>query len=131
MEKKKRGRKPKKQITGLGDVVAVIAEPVAEVLNLKDENGECKIGCKERQKRWNRLFPFYKKPTEEDLTFLKDVFSWYKGLPISPDKVNDIIKCEDIYIRLFNVKNEPCRGCGAVHQNNYMEKLKDMYENYI
>ena len=126
MEKKKRGRKPKKQITGLGDIVEAVAKPIANIVGLE----ECD-GCEQRRKLLNKILPFYKKPTEEDLHFLKGVFEWYKGLPISPDKVNDILKCEEIWIRLANVKTEPCRTCGGAYQNNYMDKLKEIYDNYI
>jgi len=129
MENKKRGRKPKakKTITGLGDVIEVIAKPIAEVIGLEED---CD-GCNKRRKLANKLLPFYKKPTEEELSFLKGVFEWYKGLPISPDKVNDIVECEVIWMRLANIKTEPCRTCGASYQNNYMDKLKEIYENYI
>lgn len=125
--KKKRGRKPKATITGIGDIVEIVAKPVAEVIGLEDN---CQ-GCNKRKKALNKLWPFYKKPTEEELEFLKGVFSWYKGLPILADKVNDIVRCEDIWIRLAKVTTEPCRNCGAAYQNNYMDKLREIYENYI
>lgn len=125
--KKKRGRKPRKAITGIGDIVEVVAKPVAEAIGLEEN---CN-GCEKRRKKLNQLLSFYKKPTDEELEFLKGVFEWYKGLPITSDKVDDIVKCEDIWIRLANVKTEPCRTCGAAYQNNYMDKLKEIYENYI
>lgn len=112
---------------GIGDVIEKIAKPIAEVIGLEDN---CD-GCEQRRKKLNKLWSFYKKPTDEDISFLKYVFEWYKGLPISPDKVNDVLRCEEIWMRLANVKTEPCRTCGAAYQNNYMDKLKEIYENYI
>lgn len=125
--KKKRGRKPKATITGIGDIIEIAAKPVAEAIGLEED---CQ-GCNKRKKALNKLWSFYRKPTEEELEFLKGVFSWYKGLPISADKVNDIIRCEDIWIRLSKTTTAPCRHCGATHQNNYMDKLREVYENYI
>ena len=86
--------------------------------------------CKERQSMLNRLFPFKKAklPTEEDMEYLAEVFKWYKGLPIKRSKVEDIRKCEDIWIRLFNVKTSACQSCSSTYQNNYMNDLKKLYE---
>lgn len=134
MEKKKRGRKPKATLTGFGDVVELMVQPVVEVYDaviVREEKKEDCTGCDKRRKKLNRLWSFYKKPTDDDISFLRSIFEWYKGLPISPERVNDIIKCEDIWMRLANVKTEPCRTCGAAYQNNYMDKLREIYENYV
>lgn len=126
-KKPRKPRQPKATMTGLGDVIEVIAKPIAEAIGLEED---CD-GCNQRKKVINKLWSFYKKPTEEELEFLKGVFEWYKGLPITSDKVDDIVKCEDIWMRLANIETEPCRTCGAAYQNNYMDKLKEIYENYI
>ena len=107
---------------GLGDAVKV----VTDALGIE----QCSE-CEKRQSKLNRLFPFKKaqQPTEEDMIFLTNVFSWYQGLPIPRSKVQDIIYCEGIWLRLFNVKTDSCKSCGATYQNNYMKDLKRLWEN--
>jgi hypothetical protein len=107
---------------GLGDAIKV----VTDALGIE----QCD-NCQKRQSKLNKLFPFKKaqKPTDEDMIFLNDVFSWYQGLPIPRSKVQDIIYCEGIWLRLFNVKTDSCRSCGATYQNNYMKDLKRLWEN--
>jgi hypothetical protein len=41
-------------LRGLGDAIAVIAEPIAKVLKLD----KAKCGCAKRQATLNRIFPF-------------------------------------------------------------------------
>lgn len=107
---------------GLGDAVKVVTDFL--------EIPQCDK-CRERQSKLNKLFPFKKaqKPTDEDMIFLTEVFSWYEGLPIPRSKVQDIIYCESIWLRLFNVKTDSCKSCGATYQNNYMKDLKRLWEN--
>ena len=109
--------------TGLGDVI----KSVTEVIGIE----QCE-GCKKRQSLLNRIFPFRNitPPNKEEIEFLEGVFSWYKGLPIPREGVDDIIKCGDLWMKLFNVKTEPCRNCGATFQNNYMKDLERLYINY-
>ena len=75
-------------------------------------------------------FPYIVKPTSDEIVFLYEVFSWYKGLPIPAEKVEDIRKCEMLFLKLYNIKEEPCTNCGATYQNNYMKKLERVYLNY-
>ena len=107
---------------GLGDAI----KSVTDALNIS----QCDK-CKERQSKLNKLFPFKKanKPTEEDIAFLNDVFSWYKGFPIPRKRIAEIQQCEAIWMRLFNVKTDSCKSCGATYQNNYMKDLKRLWEN--
>ena len=107
---------------GLGDAIKV----VTDALGIE----QCD-NCQKRQSKLNRLFPFKKanKPTEEDITFLNDVFSWYKGFPIPRKRIAEIQQCEAIWMRLFNVNTDSCKSCGATYQNNYMKDLKRLWEN--
>ena len=75
-------------------------------------------------------FPYIVKPTSDEIVFLYEVFSWYKGLPIPSEKANDIRKCEMLFLKLYNIKEGPCTTCGATYQNNYMKKLERVYLNY-
>ena len=108
---------------GLGDAVKVVTDAIG--IEQCDK-------CRERQSKLNRLFPFKKaqQPTDEDMIFLTNVFSWYQGLPIPRNKIQDISYCEGIWLRLFNVKTDSCKSCGATYQNNYMKDLKKLWENY-
>jgi hypothetical protein len=107
---------------GLGDAVKVVTDALGI--------DQCD-NCQKRQSKLNKLFPFKKaqKPTEEDMIFLTQVFSWYEGLPIQRSKAQDIIMCEAIWMRLFNVKTDSCKSCGATYQNNYMKDLKRLWES--
>jgi hypothetical protein len=107
---------------GLGDAIKKVTDALG--IEQCDE-------CEKRQSKLNRLFPFKKaqQPTAEDMEFLNDVFSWYKGLPIPSGKGEDIAKCELIWMRLFNVTTDSCKSCGATYQNNYMKDLKRLWEN--
>ena len=107
---------------GLGDAIKVVTDAL--------KIPQCSE-CEKRQSKLNRLFPFKKaqQPTEEDMDFLNDVFSWYNGLPIPSGKGEYIAKCEGIWLRLFNVTTEPCKSCGATYQNNYMKDLKRLWES--
>ncbi len=44
-----------KRLRGLGDVVAIVAEPIARAIHLD----KSKCGCAKRQDRLNKLFPFH------------------------------------------------------------------------
>ena len=107
---------------GLGDAI----KSVTDALGIP----QCSE-CEKRQSKLNRLFPFKKanKPTEEDIAFLSEVFSWYKGFPIPRKRIAEIQECEAIWMRLFNVKTDSCKSCGATYQNNYMKDLKRLWEN--
>lgn len=100
---------------GLGDAIA----KVTDALGIP----KCD-GCKKRQEKLNSLVPFGYQLTKDEEAYLTEVFSWYNGLPIPLDKVPDIRRCEDIWLRLYNVKTGSCRSCGSTYQNNYMNKLK-------
>jgi len=107
---------------GLGDAI----KSVTDALNIQ----QCDK-CTERQSKSIRLFPFKKanQPTEDDIAFLNDVFTWYKGFPIPRKRIAEIQQCETIWMRLFNVKTDSCKSCGATYQNNYMKDLKRLWEN--
>ena len=107
--------------TGLGDSV----KKITEFFNIE----QCE-GCKERQSVLNRLFPYVVKPTSDEIVFLYEVFSWYKGLPIPAEKAEDIKKCEALFRKLYNIKEEACTIGGSTYQNNYMKKLERVYLNY-
>ena len=106
---------------GIGDVV----KKITEFLGIE----QCPR-CIERQGKLNRWFPF-KNPiylNDEELLFLDDFFNWYSGLPLPIDKVNDIAKAEQIWLRAFRVKTGSCKSCGVGYQNNFIKDLKKLWE---
>lgn len=76
---------------GLGDAIASIAKPIAKVIGLEDCNG-----CKSRQERYNKLFPWLKLSrdyTEDEVDFIRSISS---RQTMKNDEVN----------RLFSLYNE-------------------------
>ena len=104
---------------GLGDVIA----NVTDSLGIK----KCK-GCERRQAKLN-LFPFksHYELTQEDKDFMAEFLQWYKGLPIPIEKVNDIQKAEQIWLRVFKVKTGACKSCGVQYQNAFIKDLTNLY----
>ena len=100
---------------GLGDVVA----KVTDALGIP----KCEP-CKQRQEKLNNMFPFTQKLTDEERAYLKNVFEWYKGLPIKSERVADMQRCEKIWLRVYKNKTGACKTCNSTYQNNYMNKLK-------
>lgn len=106
--------------TGLGDVIA----NVTDALGIK----KCK-GCEKRQSALNKLFPFksHYELTESDKEFMAEFLQWYKGLPIPQDKINDILKAEQIWLRVFKVITGACKSCGVQYQNAFIKDLINLY----
>jgi len=107
---------------GLGDAIKVVTDALG--IEQCDD-------CVKRQGKLNRWFPFKtpNEPTQDDIDYLTEVFSWYKGLPIPYDKIDDIKQCEQIWLKLFKVKSGACKTCGSTYQTNYMNDLKRLWEN--
>jgi len=129
-QKKRRPRKPKAEMQGLGDLI----EKVTEVTGIKDVvkfvSGE-DCGCEERKETLNKLFPFKKKKeclTEveyEELTITFGSIEERGGQVIKRTEQNTINK---IHSRVFGSRNEPT-NCGPCFKKTYQE-LKLLYEQY-
>jgi hypothetical protein len=106
---------------GLGDVISYVTtffgvEP-------------CEA-CLERKRKLNSLFPFINSPSDKELEFLDDFFSWYSGLPIPANKALKIAVAEKIWARIYGVDlTKECRTCGSQYQEKYIKQLKNVYEN--
>jgi hypothetical protein len=57
MSNRLRVKKGAGKLRGLGDLVAIVADPIAKVLKLDPEKCGCK-GTGGRQERWNKAVPF-------------------------------------------------------------------------
>ena len=107
-----------KKIKGLGDVIATITDAVGIE--------QCE-GCKKRQEKANKLYPFgVEDLTEEEKTYLGTFFETDKT-EISKEEQTELLK---IYFRVYRIKPfEPCIGCSGVWKS-IIKKLKKLdYEN--
>lgn len=117
-------RKTKKEIQGLGDVVANLTSAVGI---------EPCLDCKERQFSLNRLFNF-KKVKSEMTSIDKEHFTLFleaKGQRVIDGKRTELI-FEDVnylnglYLYYFGIDNSNCPNCSKVHETI----IKDLFKLY-
>lgn len=117
-------RKTKKEIQGLGDVVAAVTSAVGI---------EPCDNCKDRQFSLNRLFNFKKVKSEmtpNDKQHFK-IFLEAKGQRIIDGRRTELI-FEDVdylnglYKYYFGIDNSNCPNCSKVHETI----IKDLYKLY-
>lgn len=117
-------RKTKKEIQGLGDVVAAVTSAVG-IEPCQD--------CKERQFSLNRLFNF-KKVKSEMTPIDKEHFTLFleaKGQRVIDKKRTELV-FEDIeylnglYLYYFGIDNSNCPTCSKVHETI----IKDLFKLY-
>jgi len=117
-------RKTKKEIQGLGDVVANLTSAVGI---------EPCLECKERQFSLNRLFNF-KKVKSEMTTIDKEHFTLFleaKGQRVIEGKRTELV-FEDVdylnglYKFYFGIDNSNCPNCSKVHETI----IKDLFKLY-
>jgi hypothetical protein len=115
-------RRTKKQIQGLGDVVANLTSAVGI---------EPCLDCKERQFKLNRLFNF-KKVKSEMTPIDKEHFTLFleaKGQRVIEGKRTELV-FEDVnylnglYLYYFGIDNSNCPTCSKVHETI----IKDLYK---
>ena len=111
----------KKSIKGLGDVVASVTEFVGII--------PCEA-CKQRQAKWNNMFPVKLKPrelTEEELNTYKD-FQKVRSFRLSNEQRKFICK---IYSDVFKVPYyEPCVNCDASPYLRMIERMDKIVSTY-
>ena len=117
-------RRTKKEIQGLGDVIANITNSVGI---------EPCQGCKERQFGLNRLFNFKRVKSEmsaEDKEMFKE-FLDLKGQRVLDAKrtelnFDDVTYLNALYLKYFGLDNSNCPTCSKVHE----QIIKDLYKLY-
>jgi hypothetical protein len=117
-------RKTKKEIQGLGDVVAAVTSAVG-IEPCED--------CKERQFGLNRLFNF-KKVKSEMTPNDKEHFALFleaKGQRIVDARrtelnFEDVDYLNGLYLHYFGIDNSNCPTCSKVHETI----IKDLYKLY-
>ena len=117
-------KRTKKEIQGLGDVVANLTSAVGI---------EPCLNCKERQFSLNRLFNF-KKVKSEMTPIDKEHFTLFleaKGQRVIEGKRTELI-FEDVdylnglYLYYFGIDNSNCPNCSKVHETI----IKDLFKLY-
>ena len=117
-------RKTKKEIQGLGDVMAAVTSAVGI---------EPCLDCKERQFSLNRLFNF-KKVKSEMTPNDKEHFALFleaKGQRIVDARrtelnFEDVDYLNGLYLHYFGIDNSNCPTCSKVHETI----IKDLYKLY-
>lgn len=115
-------RKTKKEIQGLGDVVAAVTSAVGV---------EPCLDCKERQFSLNRLFNFKKVKSEmtpNDKEHFK-IFLDVKGQRVVDGKrtelnFEDVDFLNGLYKHYFGIDNSNCATCSKVHETI----IKDLHK---
>ncbi len=117
-------RKTKKEIQGLGDVIAAVTSAVGI---------EPCLDCKERQFTLNRLFNF--KTVKSEMTPIdKEHFALFldsKGQRVIDGKrteliFEDIDFLNELYLYYFGLDNSNCPSCSKVHE----QVIKDLFKLY-
>jgi len=117
-------RRTKKEIQGLGDVVAAVTSAVGI---------EPCLDCKDRQFKLNRLFNFKKVKSEMNATDKEHfrIFLDVKGQRIVDGKrtelnFEDVTYLNGLYLHYFGLDNSNCPTCSKVHETI----IKDLYKLY-
>lgn len=115
-------RKTKKEIQGLGDVVAAVTSAVGI---------EPCLDCKDRQFKLNRLFNFKKVKSEMTPTDKEHfrIFLDVKGQRIVDGKrtelnFEDVTYLNGLYLHYFGLDNSNCPTCSKVHETI----IKDLHK---
>ena len=117
-------RRTKKEIQGLGDVIAAVTSAVGI---------EPCEGCKDRQFTLNRLFNFKtvkSEMTQEDKSDFS-IFMESKGQRVIDGKrtelnFEDIDFLNELYSFYFGLDNSNCPSCSKVHE----QVIKDLFKLY-
>ena len=114
-----------KKSKGLGDTIERITKATgikAVVDNVSEITG---IDCKfqERKEALNKLYPYTRQMTEDEITIYEEVMSRTKGTLTGDDQAILV----RVYNKLFNA-NKKTSSCGSCVQGT-LQKLKTVYEN--
>ena len=114
-----------KKSKGLGDTISKITEATgirAVVDKVSELTGiDCK--CQERKEALNKLYPYSRQMTEDEIKIYEEVMARTKGTLTGSDQAL-IIK---IYNKVFNTNKKPS-SCGSCVRET-LAKIKKVYEN--
>jgi len=111
-----------KKSKGLGDSVEKVLKATGiDKVAKKLLGDDC--GCEERKQALNKLYPYSRQMTEDEIAIYEEVMSRTKGTITGSDQAI-LVK---IYNKLFNA-NKKTSSCGSCVQGT-LQKLKTVYEN--
>jgi len=107
---------------GLGDSVEKVLKATGiDKVAKKILGDDC--GCEERKEKLNKLFPYSRQMTEDEIKIYEDIMSRTKDTITGEDQ-GILIK---IYNKIFKTNKKPSR-CGSCVKST-LQKLKQVYEN--
>ena len=111
---------------GLGDTISKITEAtgIKKVVDKISEATGIPCNCEERQKTLNKLFPYARPFTEDELSIYETVLPRLKGGKISGQDQSILVK---LYNKVFNANKKPS-GCSSCVQET-LAKLAKVYVN--
>tara|TARA_R100000781_G_scaffold111643_1_gene78270 strand:+ start:306 stop:665 length:360 start_codon:yes stop_codon:yes gene_type:complete len=111
-----------KKSKGLGDSVEKVLKATGiDKVAKKILGDDC--GCEERKQKLNKMFPYSRQMTEDEMKIYEEVMSRTKGTITREDQAI-LVK---IYNKIFNAKKKTS-SCGSCVKQT-LSKLKKVYEN--
>ena len=111
-----------KKSKGLGDTISKITEATGiDKVAKKILGDDC--GCEERKQKLNKMFPYSRQMTEDEIKIYEEVIARTKGTITGSDQAL-IIK---IYNKVFNTNKKPSSCSSCVRET--LAKIKKVYEN--
>jgi len=107
---------------GLGDSVEKVLKATGiDKVAKKVLGDDC--GCEERKQKLNKMFPYSRQMTEDEIKIYEEVMARTKGTITGSDQAL-IIK---IYNKVFNTNKKPSSCSSCVRET--LAKIKKVYEN--
>ena len=111
-----------KQSKGLGDSVEKVLKATGiDKVAKKILGDDC--GCEERKEALNKLYPYSRQMTEDEIAIYEEVMSRTKGTITGSDQAI-LVK---LYNKVFNANKKPSSCTSCVQQT--LAKLKKVYIN--
>jgi hypothetical protein len=111
-----------KKSKGLGDSIEKVFKATGIDKVAKKVLGE-DCGCQERKEALNKLFPYTRQMTEDEIKIYEDIILPAKG-SIKSKEYKILLK---IYNKIFNANKKPT-SCGACSKG-VLDKLAQVYKN--
>jgi|TARA_R110002012_G_scaffold160065_1_gene321763 hypothetical protein len=114
-----------KKSKGLGDTISKITEAtgIKAVVDKVSELTGIDCGCEERKQALNKLYPYSRQMTEDEIKIYEEVMSRTKGTITKQDQIIMV----KIYNKVFN-KNKTPSSCSSCVKNT-LNQLEKVYEN--
>ena len=107
---------------GLGDTISKITKATGiDKLAKKVLGDDC--GCEERKEKLNKIFPYSRQMTEDEIKIYEEVLPRTKGTISGQDQAIMV----KLYNKVFNTNKQPS-SCGSCVKET-LAKLKKVYQN--